>query len=59
MTSKDKNKIVSSLEFEKDPDGQLPLPKIPRNKGKLVFESFDCFECIFSISFIGVLSNQW
>ena len=34
MTSKDK--IVSSLEFEKDPDDELPLPKIPRNKGKEV-----------------------
>ena len=44
MTTKDKtkNKIVSSLEFEKDPDTELSLPKIPRNKGeqtKLLFKN--------------------
>ncbi|KAL5252895.1 hypothetical protein ACHWQZ_G015604 [Mnemiopsis leidyi] len=40
MTTKDKtkNKIVSSLDFEKDPDTELPLPKIPRNKGTPLFE---------------------
>ena len=35
MTSKDKTKILSSFEFEKDlSDDELPLPKIPRNKGE-------------------------